>query len=74
MAVRNRGPTPVAAGGPPTPPGQLGGGGGLIQEDELGGIEWGLPSGPGVPLSNYVRSLLCAGMGGLFFKVIRCRR
>ena len=74
MAVRNRGPAPVAAGCPPTPPGQLGGGGGLIQEDELGGIELGLPSGPSVPLRNYVRSLLFAGMSGLFVKGSRCRR
>ena len=74
MAVRNRGPTPVAAGCPPTPPGQRGGGGGLIQEDELGGIELGLPSHPSVPLRDYVRSLLLAGRGGLFLKGSRCRR
>ena len=44
---------------------------GLVDEDELRGIEAGLPLKPSLTGTLYVRSLLLGGMRNLFFSVMR---
>ncbi len=71
MAVRNRGPAAVPARRAAVAARQLGRGGGLIEKDEVGRIELGLPGDPGLTLRYYIGAVLFPGMRSLFLKVIR---
>jgi hypothetical protein len=70
MAVRHAHAQPVAARHPPISARHVGRGPGLVDENEAFGIEVGLSLEPVLPSLHDVRTLLFAGVRGLFLRVI----
>lgn len=53
--------------------GHIGLGPGFVDEDETLGIQVDLPVEPGLTLAQDIRSVLLAGVRGLFLRVSPCR-
>jgi hypothetical protein len=70
MAVRHAHAQPLAARRPPIPARHVGRGPGLIDEDEAFRVEIELSLEPVLAPLHDVRSILLAGVRGLFLRVI----
>ena len=74
MPVRHADPQALARGAPAMAARHVGRGPGLVDEDEARGIEIELGVEPGLAPLQDVGTVLLAGMGGLFLRVIRGAR
>ena len=70
MAMRHADPQPLAPAAAAMAARHIGRGPGFIDEDEAFGVEIGLAVEPGLPALQNIRTVLLAGVRGLFLRVM----